>query len=863
MGLSPMMQQYLATKEQYKDCLLFYRLGDFYEMFFEDAKLASKVLDLTLTGRNCGLEEKAPMCGVPYMAVETYIAKLISHGYKVAICEQMSEPVAGKIVTRDVTRVITPGTVIENNILDERRNNYIASIYFQKGNIGLAYADISTGEFKVCEFNENSLSKLNDTLIRVRPAEIICNNEMLNNIDAITATKANILPRFQSYLDYSFEQSNAIDTIKKQLNIVNIVGHDFSKLVFGMSAAGALITYLLETQKRALNNINKIVVERFDNFMYLDVYACKNLELTESLREQKRKGSVLALLDRTKTSMGARQLAKWLTQPLQNEEEINMRLNCVESLVGNKILLNDIQHTLSAINDIERLSAKISYNTIMPKDCISLKNSLHYIPELWELTRDVPIIGNLFNNYTDIKVLENLIDNVIDDEPAAVLSNGGFIKKGFSAELDELKNASKDGQKWLSALEAEEREKTGIKNLKIGYTRVFGYYIEISKSQENLIPYRYQRKQTISNHERYVTDELKQIEEKILNSEELAQKMELNIYNGFKNELLKFVELIQDLSSKIAFIDCIASFANIAVERNYVKPKINKSVKHIKIVEGRHPVVESILKDEQFVPNDALLDSKENRTLIITGPNMAGKSTYMRQIALITLFAHIGCFVPAKSAEICLVDRIFTRIGASDDLSYGQSTFMVEMVEVANIINNATSKSLLLLDEVGRGTSTYDGMSIAWAVIEYISTAIKAKTLFSTHYHEITGLEGQLEGVKNYRVSVKEYNNSVLFLRKIVRGGANRSFGIEVASLSGIYSEIINRAREILHILEERDINNGKLSSVSNPETHSTYNPVLEQTYNQLLDIDMNRVSPMEAFEILNSLVERVQKDKK
>ncbi len=860
MALSPMMQQYLATKEQYKDCLLFYRLGDFYEMFFEDAKTASKVLDLTLTGRNCGLEEKAPMCGVPHMAVDTYVAKLIQNGYKVAICEQMTEPQAGKIVPRDVVRVITPGTVIEKDILDDKKNNYIVSVYLQKNIVGVAYADISTGEFKICEFTENAYGKLSDTLLRVRPAEIICNDEMFLNKDLVSATKSNTLPRFQSYLDYSFEATNAVNTIKKQLGITTIAGHDFSKLSHGMSAAGGLIAYLIETQKRTLKNINKIVVERFDDYMYLDIYARKNLELTETLREQKRKGSVLALLDKTKTSMGARQLSRWLLQPLQNEAEINRRLNCVEEFVNNKILLNDIQHLLSSINDIERLSAKISYGTIMPKDCIALKNSLSVIPDVWELTKDINNggIDTLFADYEQIQQLSNLIDAVIDDDPATLLANGGYIKRGFNEELDTLKSASKDGQKWLSALEAEEREKTGIKNLKVGYTRVFGYYIEVSKSQSSLVPYRYQRRQTISNHERFVTDELKEIEEKILNSDELAQKLELEIYNKFKEELLNYVQLIQNLSSNIAFLDCICSFANVAVEKNYVKPKINKSVKQIKIVEGRHPVVESLLKDEQFVPNDTLLDNNDNRTIIITGPNMAGKSTYMRQIALITLFAHIGCFVPAKSADICLVDRIFTRIGASDDLSYGQSTFMVEMVEVSNIINNATKNSLLLLDEVGRGTSTFDGMSIAWAVLEYISTTIKAKTLFSTHYHEITELEGQLEGVKNYRVSVKEYNNSILFLRKIVRGGANKSFGIEVASLSGIYPAIIDRARQILHVLEERDINNNCVETLNETKT---VNIVADRIYNQLCDVEIERVSPMEAFEILNSLVQQIKKE--
>ena len=863
MALSPMMQQYMQTKEQYKDCLLFYRLGDFYEMFFDDAVTASKILDLTLTGRNCGLEERAPMCGVPYHAVETYIAKLIDNGYKVAICEQLTEPEQGKIVTRDVIRVITPGTVIENSMLDEKKNNYIASIYTEKSNIGIAYCDISTGEFIVSEFKQDAINGLNDVLTRIRPAEIICNEQTLSIINLLACVKLNIMPKFQTYLEYAFDYNTSCETIKTQLGISSIVGFDFSKLDFAICASGALIKYIIETQKRTLNSINKIITEKHNDFLYLDISTCRNLELTETIRDQKKRGSILWLLDNTKTSMGARLLRNWVLQPLTDEVIINNRLDAVEELVHNPILLNDICSVTNNISDIQRLTGKISYGSIMPRDCLMLKNSLSNIPDLYTFIRNLKseIASKLLLNIDKIKELTQFLEKAIDEDSPNIISGGGFIKKGFNAELDQLKNISVEGQKWLSALEATEREKTGIKNLKVGYTRVFGYYIEVNKSQQDQIPFRYQRKQTVSNHERYVTDELKQIEEKILNAEELSIKLEQQIFNQAKEYMLSLVGDLQQASVDIATIDCLCSLANVAIKHGYVKPTINSKIKTINIKDGRHPVVEALLKDEQFVPNDCFLDTKQDRTLIITGPNMAGKSTYMRQVAVITLLAHIGSFVPASKAEISLTDRIFTRIGATDDLAYGQSTFMVEMIEVANILNNATKNSLLILDEVGRGTSTFDGLSIAWAVLEYITTNIKAKTLFATHYHEITDLEGQLEGVKNYRVSVKEYNNKVIFLRKIVRGGANKSFGIEVASLAGINNQVIKRAQEILHVLEEKDMySNSKLFDKEqiNKASNNAKNNEIIQT---LKELDMNNVSPIIAFETLNELVNKAKKE--
>lgn len=858
MALSPMMQQYLKTKEQYKDCLLMYRLGDFYELFFEDALEASKILDLTLTGRSCGLEEKAPMCGVPYHAVDTYISKLIENGKKVAICEQLTAPVAGKIVERGVVRVVTPGTVIESNILNDKKNNYIVSLYQNNNNIGASYADISTGEFCTLEFSENSFIKINDFLTRIKPTEIICNEQMFENAFNIPAYKAGFLPKFEKYFEWTFGLTSATETIRKQLNVQTIAKYDYAKKVFAISASGALINYLLETQKRSLSHINKITLINNTEFLYLDNTTIKNLELTETIREQKKKGSLLGVLDYTKTSMGARLLYSWVLEPLQNSEDINFRLDAVEALKNDPIKLAAIQGKLSGINDILRLSGKISYGNVMPRDLISLKNSMHVLPGLRTEIKDIknPMIANLIIDEENYTLLYKFLDKAFMEEPPAIISGGGFVKEGFNSELDSLRKTSSEAQGWLANLEAKEREETGIKNLKIGYTRVFGYYIEVTRSQQEAVPFRYIRKQTISNHERYTTPELREIEEKILNADDLSIKLEQKLFNDIKEYLTSLVPMLQSASSDVAKLDCIASLASVAIKNNYIKPTINEKVAAINIVDGRHPVVETFLKTESFIPNDTLITPKDH-TMIITGPNMAGKSTYMRQVALITLLAHMGSFVPAKAAEICITDRIFTRIGASDDLSYGQSTFMVEMSEVSNIINNATSKSLLILDEVGRGTSTYDGLSIAWAVIEYLVQKVKAKTLFATHYHELTQLEGLLDGVKNYRISIKEFNNSIIFLRKIVRGGANKSFGIEVASLAGIYKEIIDRAKVILHSIEQNSIDNTvklekDIENISNEKS---------QVVNMLKELSIENLTPINAFEILNDLICKAKKE--
>ena len=858
-NLSPMMQKYIETKDNYMDCLLFYRLGDFYELFFEDAKIASKVLDIALTGRNCGLEEKAPMCGVPYHAVEVYIAKLIEKGYKVAICDQVSEPKPGEIVKREVTRVITPGTIIETEILNEKSNNFILSICKKGATIGVAYCDVSTGEFKVSEYKEDSVQKSIDLFSRLRPSEIICNEEMYELSSSKDIRNLEFLPNFSKQPEYSFDEQNAKEQIKKQFNIQSLQGHDFAKLSCAIMAVGALITYLLETQKRSLNHINKIVTENHADYMHLDYNACRNLELIESIKDKKKKGSLLGHLNKTKTAMGSRLLEKWILQPLQNSKQINARLDCVEELFYNPMILNDLQSVISNVNYIARTCSKISYGTIMPKECVNLKNSLNAVCDLATLNKELKNqkFQELFGDIESIKNLSELLDKAFVENSPNVLVNGGYIKEDFNKELYTLKNISSEAKKWLADLEAKEREETGIKNLKIGYSRVFGYFIEINKSQEDQVPYRYVRRQTISNHERFITDELKQIEEKLLTAQDSAIKLESVIFDKIKDQLKQLVHIIQQIANDVAFLDVICSFAQVSQDYQYIRPSISERLKHIKIQNGRHPIVEANLKSESFVPNDAYIDEKEDRTLIITGPNMAGKSTYMRQIALIVIMAHIGCFVPATNAEISVTDRIFTRIGASDDLNSGQSTFMVEMVEVANILNNATNKSLVLLDEVGRGTATYDGMSIAWAVLEYVSQQIRCKTLFSTHYHEITSLEGKLEGVKNYKIGVKEFNNSIIFLRKITRGSADKSFGIEVAALSGIYDDIISRAKSILNQLEKNSVKLD-LAKVENKKEMSSIDK--DNIINQLKNIDVNRLSPMEAFEILVGLNKEVSK---
>ncbi len=863
MALSPMMQHYLQKKEYYKDAILFYRLGDFYEMFFEDAIVVSKALDLTLTGKNCGLEEKAPMCGVPAKSAEIYIAKLIEKGFKVAVCEQLSEPKPGQIVERDVIRVITPGTIMESNMLDENRNNYIASIYKKANNIGLSWVDISTGEFSLTEFTgEDSINRLNDMLIMVKPSEIIVNNEMYLDAINVPSVKMNVVPKFYAYFDWAFEPSKATKKLKQQLKTTALSVFDCEDKKYGISAAGALVEYLNETQKRSLSHINSIKTVKSDIYMYLDINARRNLEITESMRDRKKTGSLLWVLDKTNTSMGARMMRSWVESPLQEEEIIGGRLDSVEELFDSLILSQNLSEELSRINDIERLAGRISYGNISPRDCVSLVSSLNKLPNIKGVLASVKtkMLKECNSNILNFAEIQGLLEKAIVDNPPMVLKDGGYIKPGYNAELDEQRDASVDGKNWLAKLEATEREETGIKNLKIGYNKVFGYYIEVTNSQKELVPFRYTRKQTLTNAERYITEDLKNLEEKILGAEDKALKLEQKLFEEIKLELMAIVPALQLSAKQIATIDVLNSLAVVALKNGYSKPKVSSKINQIKIADGRHPVVELLLKNEQFIPNDTMLDTNDNRTMIITGPNMAGKSTYMRQVAIVTLMAHIGSFVPAKMAEISLTDRIFTRVGASDDLAFGQSTFMVEMVEVANILHNATNNSLIILDEIGRGTSTFDGLSIAWSVMEYVSKNLKAKTLFSTHYHELTELEGSLEGVKNYRISIKELDNTVVFLRKIVRGGALKSFGIEVASLAGLPKNVITRSREILHNLEQSDLNkNSNFKNITNNNNKAEQKKDYSSVINKLQKLSINNLSPIECFSVLAGLIDEVK----
>lgn len=864
-GLSNMMKHYLSVKEKYPDCIIFYRLGDFYEMFFEDAVEASKVLDLTLTGRDCGLEERAPMCGVPFHASETYIAKLVENGYKVAICEQLSDPKKGELVIRDVVRVVTPGTVMDETMLEKYRNNYIASINIKRNEnqltIGVAYCDLSTGEF-VAEEIENeaarALDELDGTLIRISPSEMFCNSENIEFLKALIAVKSKSVGQIGQYLSESYPSEKVQSILEMQFGKSYDVK---AKSPLGVAAA-SLISYLKETQKRGLDHVNEIVRASEKDVMHIDSATRRNLELTETIREHKKRGSLLAVLDNTSTCMGGRLFRSWLSSPLQSDSEINKRLDATEEIISNIIIREDMKRLLAKVSDIERIAGRIAYGNFNPKDALALKQTTIQLPELKELLANFKSkkLKGFFEDFDTLEDVSELLEKTISENAPALLREGNVIKEGYNKELDECKNAKALAAGWLSELEAKERELTGIKNLRISYNKVFGYFIEVNKSQIGNVPFRYQRKQTVANNERYITEDLKIIEEKVETANEKASKLEVEIFTQVRNFLLENLKRIQRASKMLAELDCLLSAAISAIKNNYCKPKVSNRIHHIKIQAGRHPVVEAINKGEVFVPNDTFLNEDSDKTMIITGPNMAGKSTYMRQVALIVLMAHVGLYVPASSAEICITDRIFTRIGASDDVAFGQSTFMVEMVEVANILNNATSKSLALLDEIGRGTSTFDGLSIAWAVMEHISNKMGMKTLFSTHYHELTELEGVLEGVKNYRITVKEFNDEVIFLRKIVRGGANKSFGVAVAKLAGLPAEVVARAKEISKNLENSDLNrhiaggNEKSEAMINENRNLGANVV-----GILKDLDINKITPLSAFEILADLVEKVK----
>ena len=872
-NLSPMMKQYLEMKEKYKDCILFFRLGDFYEMFFEDAEICSRVLELTLTGKDCGLEKRAPMCGVPHHACETYIAKLLESGYKVAICEQMTLPQKGvKVVERDVVRIITPGTLMDSSMLDESKNNYIVSIYKEKDCIGLSSIDISTGKFFATEFTQdNILSKANDFLVSIKPSEVIVNSEMYDFYNNLPSVISCYLPKCQVYDDNAFDYKFAVEKITSQFGIDSIKKCELNNHHYSIICTGALINYIFETQKRKLTHIDNIEYYSIESYMQIDANTRRNLELTETLKDRKKRGSLFWVLNKTKTNMGARLLKSYIEQPLYNDKLINARLNSVEELIKNIVIREKLNDLLYNIYDIERLVGRISYNNLIPNDCIILKKSLAIIPEIKECLNKFSsnniqrINENLFDFSDIVNLLEKSIVDKNCDDSLKNKKDGELIKFGYNTQLDKYIEMSKSGKDYIAKLESDERQKTGIKNLKISYNKVFGYYIEVPNSQSSLVPYNYIRRQTVSNSERYITEELKECEEQILNANSLRETLEKEIFENIRNVLIENIDKMKLTAEAIAELDTYLSFATVAMENNYCKPIISKNNNCIEIIGGRHPVVELINKSEDFVPNDTILNNSDSRTMIITGPNMAGKSTYMRQVALITLMAHIGSYVPATSVKLGLVDKIFTRIGASDDLSMGQSTFMVEMSEVSNILKNATNNSLLILDEIGRGTSTFDGLSIAWSVIEYISKNLTSKTLFSTHYHELTELEGLLDGVKNYQISVKEYNNSIIFLRKIIRGGANRSFGIEVASLAGLPEDVLNRAKDILHILEENDLskdtkitskldNNYAMKNNENSKNISSIIAVLN-------DLNANNLTPLNAFDILIQLKNYLKKD--
>lgn len=862
--LSPAMKQFLLIKEKYKDCILMYRMGDFYEMFFDDAVTASKELDLILTGKSCGLEEKAPMCGVPHHAVQNYIAKLVGAGYKVAICEQLNQPGKGvKMLDRDVVRVITPGTLIDDEMLEGQKNNYLLCVFKNENKIGVSYVDISTGEFEVASLGEKPEQEMCDVIARISPSEVIGNEEAEIFYNTLPIMKLGNVNKLKSYYEWAFSKTRAEENLQKQFGENYKVVYDLQGKNSIICSAGALLEYLTETQKRGLSNINKIKLVRNKNFMTIDLNTRRNLEIVDTNRERKKYGSILWGLDKTKTSMGARYLRKMIDEPLQNPKEINERLDAVEELVKKIILRDRLSEILNSVYDIERLAGKVAYGNVTPKDLVTLKNSLNHLPEIREEMKNVSsvLLNKCKDDLVDVSDVTTLIDNAIDEDAPALMKDGGYIKHGFNKELDEYKDARRLGQQWIDELQAKEIEETGIKNLKIGFNKVFGYFIEVNKSQLDKVPLRYQRKQTVINNERYITEDLKAIENKVLGSEEKALQLENEIFTKIKGILLNYIQSFQTIATSIAQIDALLSLAVVAVKNNYTKPVIGNNVKQLKILDGRHPIVEQFLSSGEFVANDTLLDEEENKIMIITGPNMAGKSTYMRQVAIITLLAHIGSFVPAKEAYVPITDRIFTRVGASDDLAFGQSTFMVEMSEVAQILANATDKSLIVLDEIGRGTSTFDGLSIAWAVVEHLSKYFKAKTLFATHYHELTELEGALEGVKNYKIAVKELDDNVVFLRKIIRGGANKSFGIEVARLAGVPNDVILRAKEISKNLEKV---NQKLDLdifKENKEKAEENTKLALSILANLKDIDMNRISPMYAFDLLNDLVTKAKEE--
>ena len=866
---SPMMQRYLETKEQYKDCILFYRLGDFYEMFFDDAITAARELEITLTGKDCGQEERAPMAGVPHHAAEMYISRLIAKGYKVAICEQLEDPKNAKgIVKRGVIRVVTPGTIVESNMLEERKNNYIMSIFKSGIYFGISVCDISTGEFYAAEIKDNNnFPQLLDEIARYSPSELVINS----NLADCTEEMSKIRERFSTYItrfqDKFFDSKP--DIIKLRFNLVDTnqkTIENIEERSFAVASINALIEYIEQTQMTSLDHINKITVYQISKYMSLDINARRNLEITEKMRDKSKKGTLLWVLDKTSTSMGGRHLRRWLNDPLIDTLEINRRLEAVKELKENVMLRGDVVDNLKKVYDIERLAGKMAYGNANARDMITLKNSLARLPEVKSVlqTTESPMLKDIYENLDELQDIYELIEKSIIDDPPMTVKDGGIIKMGYNEEVDKLKTATTEGKNWIIQLEADEKEKTGIKNLKVGFNKVFGYFIEVTKSNLDQVPKRYIRKQTLTNAERYITEELKNLENQILGAEEKVVSLEYDLFTKIREEIAKNVIRLQKTATMISTLDVLASFAQVAEDMNYCMPQVDNSG-IIDIKGGRHPVIEKMLGAGEFVENDTYLDKNENRLSIITGPNMAGKSTYMRQVALITLMAQVGSFVPAEEAKIGVVDKIFTRVGASDDLSMGQSTFMVEMMEVATILKEATPNSLVILDEIGRGTSTYDGLSIAWAVAEYIANKEKcgAKTLFATHYHELTELEEKIEGVKNYSIAVKEKGEDIIFLRKIVRGGTDESYGIHVARLAGVPKLVTEEANKILKSLERKNILTGKKEEKKDKKQvegqFDMYNFKLAEIAHEIDKINLNELTPIDALNTLVRIKEKMK----
>ena len=878
-GLSPMMTQYVETKKQYPDCILFYRLGDFYEMFFEDALTASKELEITLTGKECGLEERAPMCGVPYHAVDSYLYKLVQKGYKVAIAEQMEDPKLAKgLVKREVIRVVTPGTITSSQALDETKNNYLMGIVYIGDTYGISTCDMTTGDYLVTEVEGER--NLLDEIHKFAPSEIICNEAFYMSSIDLDDLKNRYHVAVSSLDSHYFSDDSCRKVLKEHFHVSTLDGLGLADYDAGVIAAGAVMEYLYETQKNSLAHIVTITPYTTGQFMIIDTSTRRNLELVETLREKQRRGSLLWVLDKTKTAMGARLMRTMIEQPLIRKEQIIERQNAIEELNMSYISREEIREYLGPVYDLERLIGRITYKSANPRDLIAFRNSLKMLPFIRDILKEFhsAVLKEIHEDMDPLQDLYDLIERAIVEEPPIVTREGGMIKEGYNEEADKLRHAKTEGKTWLAELEARERDKTGIKNLKIKYNKVFGYYFEVTNSFKDLVPDYFIRKQTLANAERYTTDELKNLEDIILGAEDKLFSLEYDLFCDVRDQIAGEVNRIQTTAKAIAGLDVFSSLSLVATRNNYVKPKINeKGTIHIK--NGRHPVVELMLKDDLFVANDTVLDNNKNRISIITGPNMAGKSTYMRQTALIVLMAQIGSFVPADEADIGVCDRIFTRVGASDDLASGQSTFMVEMTEVANILRNATRNSLVILDEIGRGPSTFDGLSIAWAVVEYISNTrvLGAKTLFATHYHELTELEDTMSGVTNYCIAVKEQGDDIVFLRKIIKGGADKSYGIQVAKLAGVPDQVITRAKELVEELSSADItmkareiaeasaNVSQHKTVTRPDEVDLNQMTLFDTVknddiiHELEEISINEITPMEALNILSRLQSKLK----